>query len=58
MLRPARKITAIGGLKVEKLKALEGVESSVREIKVIAGEDVDILELESPEEEDADEIER
>lgn len=58
MLRPARKITAIGGLKVEKLKALEGVESSVREIKVIADDDVDILELDSPEEEEADEIER
>lgn len=58
MLRPARKITAIGGLKVEKLKALEGVESSVREIKVIAGDDLDILELEAPEEEEADDVER
>jgi DNA recombination protein RmuC len=33
MLRPARKITAIGGLKVEKLKALEGIDSEVRQIK-------------------------
>ncbi|MFZ9910107.1 MAG: DNA recombination protein RmuC, partial [Candidatus Nanopelagicaceae bacterium] len=58
MLRPARKIVAIGGLKVEKLKALDGVEGSVREIKVNAGEDIDILELDAPEEEEADEVER
>ncbi|MEY3344332.1 MAG: hypothetical protein RL125_53 [Actinomycetota bacterium] len=58
MLRPARKIVAIGGLKVEKLKALDGVEGSVREIKVNVGEDIDILELDAPEEEEADEVER
>jgi DNA recombination protein RmuC len=58
MLRPARKIVAIGGLKVEKLKALDGVEDSVREIKMVATEDVDILELDAPEEEEGDEDER
>lgn len=58
MLRPARKIVAIGGLKVEKLKALDGVEGSVREIKVNAGEDIDILELDASEEDEADEVER
>jgi DNA recombination protein RmuC len=58
MLRPARKIVAIGGLKVEKLKALDGVEDSVREIKMVATEDVDILELDAAEEEEGDEDER
>jgi DNA recombination protein RmuC len=43
MLRPARKITAIGGLKVERLKQLEPIEGDLREIKSSENE---LLEIE------------
>jgi DNA recombination protein RmuC len=43
MLRPARKITAIGGLKVERLKQLEPIEGDLREIK---NSESEILEIE------------
>jgi DNA recombination protein RmuC len=64
MLIPARKITAIGGLKVEKLKGLHEIDDAVREIKVYQSEGSSgasevLPELEAPEEEeDGDESER
>ena len=55
MLRPARKISAIGGLTSEKLRSLPDIDAEVREIKVReieAGEDLLALEDESYEDEE------
>ena len=56
MLRPARKISAIGGLTTEKMKALADIDEGVREIKIReieAGDD--LLAIESEAEEDLEE---
>lgn len=47
MLRPARKISAIGGLTSEKLKALPEVDEGVREIKVRQISADNLLEIEA-----------
>ncbi|MGA1279645.1 MAG: hypothetical protein ACO3YA_04995, partial [Candidatus Nanopelagicaceae bacterium] len=56
MLRPARKISAIGGLTTEKMKALPDIDDGVREIKIReieAGDD--LLAIESEVDEDLEE---
>ena len=55
MLRPARKISAIGGLTTEKLPSLPEVDEGVREIKVRQIESNDLLEIEAEPEEDEEE---
>ena len=58
MLRPARKISAIGGLTTEKMKALADIDEGVREIKVREIETSDdLLAIENDLEEDLDENE-
>lgn len=50
MLRPARKISAIGSLTTEKMKALADIEEGVREIKIReieAGDDLLAIEAEA-----------
>ena len=55
MLRPARKISAIGGLTTEKLPSLPEVDEGVREIKVRQIESNDLLEIEAEPEDDEEE---
>jgi DNA recombination protein RmuC len=55
MLRPARKISAIGGLTNEKMKALPDIDESVREIRIReleSGDDLLAIEAEVDEEEE------
>ena len=55
MLRPARKISAIGGLTTGKLPSLPEVDEGVREIKVRQIESNDLLEIEAEPEDDEEE---